>query len=44
MGTQADHAGDTLLIVDPDTDFLDWAAKHLAADNLRILRCNDAAR
>ena len=34
---------DTLLLVDPDLDFLDWATKHLAADNLRILRCDNAA-
>jgi hypothetical protein len=26
---------DTLLLVDPDLDFLDWATKHLLADNLR---------
>ena len=29
---------ETLLLVDPDLDFLDWATKHLAADGLRILR------
>jgi DNA-binding NtrC family response regulator len=34
---------DTLLLVDPDHDFLDWATKHLAAQNLRILRCDNAA-
>ena len=34
---------DTLLLVDPDLDFLDWATKHLAANNLRILRCDNAA-
>ena len=34
---------DTLLLVDPDLDFLDWATKHLAAKNLRILRCDNAA-
>ena len=33
---------ETLLLVDPDLDFLDWATKHLAADNLRILRCDNA--
>ncbi len=37
-------AEETLLLVDPDHDFLDWATKHLAADNLRILRCDDAAK
>jgi len=35
---------DTLLLVDPDHDFLDWATRHLAAKNLRILRCDDAAK
>ncbi len=34
---------ETLLLVDPDHDFLDWATKHLAAQNLRILRCDNAA-
>ncbi len=33
---------DTLLLVDPDLDFLEWATKHLAANNLRILRCDNA--
>jgi DNA-binding NtrC family response regulator len=33
---------DTLLLVDPDLDFLDWATKHLTAKNLRILRCDSA--
>ncbi len=36
-------ADDTLLLVDPDLDFLDWATRHLAADKLRILRCDNAA-
>jgi DNA-binding NtrC family response regulator len=36
-------AEDTLLLVDPDLDFLDWATKHLTANNLRILRCDNAA-
>ncbi|MDX1679187.1 MAG: sigma-54 dependent transcriptional regulator [Akkermansiaceae bacterium] len=35
---------DTLLLVDPDLDFLDWATKHLHAEDLRILRCDDAAK
>ncbi|MES2995477.1 MAG: sigma-54 dependent transcriptional regulator [Verrucomicrobiota bacterium] len=35
---------ETLLIVDPEMDFLDWASKHLAAKNLRILRCDNAAK
>ena len=34
---------DTLLLVDPDLDFLDWATHHLAGENLRILRCDNAA-
>ncbi len=34
---------DTLLLVDPDLDFLDWATKHLFAKNLRVLRCDNAA-
>ncbi len=34
---------DTLLLVDPDLDFLDWATKHLAARNLRVLRCDNSA-
>jgi DNA-binding NtrC family response regulator len=34
---------ETLLLVDPDLDFLEWATKHLAAKNLRILRCDNAA-
>ncbi|MFT3992372.1 MAG: sigma-54 dependent transcriptional regulator [Luteolibacter sp.] len=33
----------TLLLVDPDHDFLDWATKHLAAKNLRVLRCDNSA-
>lgn len=34
---------ETLLLVDPDLDFLEWASRHLAAKNLRILRCDNAA-
>lgn len=36
-------ATDTILVVDPDIDFLDWVTKHLAADDVRILRCDNAA-
>jgi len=36
------NSEDTLLLVDPDLDFLDWATKHLAANNLRVLRCDNA--
>ncbi|MGJ8633545.1 MAG: sigma-54-dependent transcriptional regulator [Luteolibacter sp.] len=35
---------ETLLLVDPDLDFLEWATKHLQAKNLRILRCDDAGK
>ncbi len=35
---------ETLLLVDPDLDFLDWATKHLSARGLRILRCDDAGK
>jgi DNA-binding NtrC family response regulator len=35
---------ETLLLVDPDLDFLEWATKHLGANNLRILRCDNAAK
>lgn len=35
---------ETLLLVDPDLDFLDWATKHLAAKGLRILRCDDSGK
>ncbi len=34
---------ETLLLVDPDHDFLDWATKHLAAKDLRVLRCDNAS-
>jgi DNA-binding NtrC family response regulator len=32
----------TILLVDEDHDFLNWATKHLAADGLEILRCDRA--
>lgn len=31
-----------LLLVDPDRDYLDWAAKHLEAEGIRILKCDNA--
>lgn len=34
----------TILLVDPDHDYLEWATKHLAADGLRILRCDHAEK
>ncbi|MEP4076775.1 sigma-54-dependent transcriptional regulator [Haloferula sp.] len=37
-----DSAAQTILIVDQDHDFLEWATKHLAAGDLRILRCDQA--
>ena len=37
-----DHPGQTILLVDQDHDFLEWATKHLNADGLRILRCDAA--
>ena len=33
---------DTLLLVDSDIDFLEWATKHLEAPDLRILRCDSS--
>jgi DNA-binding NtrC family response regulator len=36
-------AEETLLLIDPDLDFLEWATKHLAANDLRILRCDNSA-
>jgi len=38
----AEADGQTILLVDQDHDFLDWATKHLAAEDLRILRCDAA--
>jgi DNA-binding NtrC family response regulator len=32
----------TILLVDQDHDFLEWATKHLSAKGLRILRCDHA--
>jgi DNA-binding NtrC family response regulator len=32
----------TILIVDQEIEFLDWATKHLAANNLKILRTDQA--
>ncbi len=32
----------TILLVDQDHDFLDWATKHLTAPDVRILRCDHA--
>lgn len=34
----------TILLVAPDLDYLEWATKHLAADGLRILRCDHAEK
>ena len=32
----------TILLIDEDLDFLDWATKHLEAKNLQILRCDNS--
>lgn len=32
----------SILLVDSDHDYLDWATKHLAADGIKILRCDVA--
>jgi|TARA_B110000908_G_scaffold172180_1_gene238185 DNA-binding NtrC family response regulator len=37
-------AEQTILLVDSDLDYLEWATKHLAADDLRILRCDHAEK
>ena len=34
----------TILLVDSDIDYLDWATKHLNAEGLRILRCDHAEK
>jgi len=34
----------TILLVAPDIDYLEWATKHLSADGLRILRCDHAEK
>lgn len=31
-----------ILLVDPDIDYLEWATKHLTADDVKILRCDTA--
>lgn len=43
--TMSDDAyTETLLVVDSDLDFLEWATKHLEAPGLRILRCDDSEK
>ncbi len=32
----------TILLVDPDIDYLDWATRHLETDTVKILRCDVA--
>ena len=32
----------TILLIDEDLDFLDWATKHLEAKGLQILRCDNS--
>lgn len=37
------HAAErTILLIDPDIDYLNWATKHLSADGVRVLRCDNA--
>ncbi len=35
-------ANQTLLVVDPEQDFLDWAVRHLAADDIEIVTFTDS--
>jgi len=42
MATKSDEQ--TILLVDPDLDYLDWATKLLDADDVRILRCDNAEK
>jgi len=37
-------AEQTILLVDSDIDYLEWATKHLDAEGLRILRCDHAEK
>ena len=37
-------AEQTILLVDSDIDYLEWATKHLNAEGLRILRCDHAEK
>ena len=37
-------AEQTILLVDSDIDYLEWATKHLHAEGLRILRCDHAEK
>ena len=41
MSTPAQE--NTILLVDQDLDYLEWATKHLTAKGVKILRCNDAS-
>jgi len=34
----------TILLVDNDHDYLDWATKHLQTKGVRVLRCDDAEK
>lgn len=40
----SDAHSDTILLVDSDLDFLEWATKHLEAPKLRVLRCDDSEK
>lgn len=39
-----DAPSETILLVDSDLDFLEWATKHLEAPRLRVLRCDDSEK
>ena len=40
-GMATANAEQTILLVDKDLDYLNWATKHLEAKGLRILRCDN---
>jgi DNA-binding NtrC family response regulator len=39
-----DDPQETILLVDSDLDFLNWATSHLEAPGVRILRCDDSEK
>ncbi len=42
--TEKEAKKQTILLVDSDLDYLEWATKHLSANGLRILRCDHAEK
>lgn len=44
MSSSGSDYNQTILLVDPDLDYLDWATKHLEVPGVRILRTDDAAK